>query len=116
MNGRFVPNLVQSAQAGTFGAGFSGYRGPENGGTFGAGFGTKRKQEQPKQEKPKEGKPKKKHPKEETPKGKQKKSRSQREKPKTWAQGETEFVEPEKEPKKEHAAMENTTTRIWQAR
>ena len=74
VNGQFVPNLVQSAQAGTFGAGFSGYREPDNGGTFGAGFGTKPKQEQPKQESPKEGKPKEKHPREETPKGKQKKS------------------------------------------
>jgi hypothetical protein len=101
VNGRFVPNLVQSAQAGTFGAGFSGYRESGNGGTFGAGFGTKPKQKQPKQEKPKEGKPKEKHPKEETPKGKQKKSAKPEEKPKTWAKVETEFVEPEKEPKKE---------------
>ena len=92
VNGRFVPNLVQSAQAGTFGAGFSGYRESGNGGTFGAGFGTKPKQEQPKQEKPKE----------EKPKEKQKESARPEKKPKTWAKVETEFVEPEKKPKKEH--------------
>jgi hypothetical protein len=87
VNGRFVPNLVQSAQAGTFGAGFPGYRESNNGGTFGAGFGMKPKQEQPKQEKPKEEKPKKK---------------AKEEKPKAWAKVETEFVEPEKKSKKEH--------------
>jgi hypothetical protein len=89
VNGRFIPNLVQSAQAGTFGAGFNfgGYR------------------------EPKKAKPKEEHPKEETPKEKQKKSaepeekpkaREQEKKPKTWARVETEFVEPEKKFKKEH--------------
>lgn len=87
VNGRFVPHVGKSGQAGTFN--FSGYRESGNGDTFGAGFGTKPKQEQPKQEKPKE----------ETPKDKQKKPAKPEEKPKARQQEKTEFVEPEKKPK-----------------